>query len=524
MVQMIPMPFPRGGNDLIRQLFANIFAKQTAFRVVSVAVVSLAMTASFDQTNPKPKRAKNVVFFLVDDLGLMDIAPYGSSFYETPNLDRLAKQSIKLTNGYAACPVCSPTRASLMTGKYPQRTSVTDYIGAVADPAKWKLNTKLLPAPFHEQLDLSFTTIAEVLKGSGYSTFFAGKWHLGPKGLWPENRGFDINMGGNDRGGPYGGDKYFSPYGNPTLSDGPPGEHLTARLADETSKFIRANQSKPFFALYSFYDVHSPHMARPDLLKKYQQKRARLGLKPKFGEEPPRDVRLTQDHAVYAGMVEAMDQGVGRVMDELKRLNLLDDTLVVFTSDNGGLSTSEGWPTSNSPLRGGKGWMYEGGIRVPLLIRLPGGKNGGSLCAYPASTIDFFPTILSFLGIRQKDKGIDGVDLNGVLEGRPGPDRALFWHYPHYGNQGGAPASAIRRGDWKLIQWYEERELALYDLKADPGEMTNLAQKQPERVRAMFAELEQWKKSTNSLTPTKNPNFDSSKQDGRVSKRGNGPD
>ncbi len=462
----------------------------------------------------------NIVFFLADDLGQRDLGCYGSTFYETPNLDRLAKDGAKFTDAYAACPVCSPTRASLLTGQWPQRTGVTDYIGAPATPAQWKRNTKSLPAPYADRLALTAPTLAKAMKTAGYATFFAGKWHLGPEGWWPENQGFDINMGGVDKGGPYGGKKYFSPYDNPRLTDGPDGEHLPDRLATETAKFIEANKDRPFFAYYSFYDVHTPLMARGDLRKKYEAKRARLGLTEKWGREEPRDVRLVQEHVVYAAMVEAMDLAVGKVLTKLDELGLRDKTIVVFTSDNGGLSTSEGWPTSNFPLRGGKGWVYEGGIREPLLVRWPGVVKAGSIVNTPVSSPDFFPTLLEVAGAKPSPgQTLDGTSLVPVLKGGTLPERALFWHYPHYGNQGGAPAAAVRRGDWKLIEWQEDGRAELFNLAMDLGEQNNLAAKEPQRVAQLRAELATWQKQVGAKFPITNPNFDPAKPDGRAAKR-----
>ncbi len=462
----------------------------------------------------------NVVFFLADDLGQRDLGCYGSTFYETPNLDRLAKDGARFTDAYAACPVCSPTRASLLTGQWPQRTGVTDYIGAPATPAQWKRNTKSLPAPYADRLALTAPTLAKAMKAAGYATFFAGKWHLGPEGWWPENQGFDINMGGVDKGGPYGGKKYFSPYENPRLPDGPDGEHLPDRLATETAKFIEANKDRPFFAYYSFYDVHTPLMARGDLRKKYEAKRARLGLTEKWRREEPRDVRLVQEHVVYAAMVEAMDLAVGKVLAKLDELGLRDNTIVVFTSDNGGLSTSEGWPTSNFPLRGGKGWMYEGGIREPLLVRWPGVVKAGSIISTPVSSPDFFPTLLEVSGARPSPgQTLDGTSLLPVLKGGTLPERALFWHYPHYGNQGGAPAAAVRRGDWKLIEWQEDGHAELFNLALDLGEQNNLAAKEPQRVAQLRAELAAWQKQVGAKFPITNPNYDPAKPSGRAAKR-----
>ncbi len=462
----------------------------------------------------------NIVFFLADDLGQRDLACYGSTFYETPNLDRLAKDGAQFTDAYAACPVCSPTRASLLTGQWPQRTGITDYIGAPTKPEQWKANTKLLPAPYTDRLALDAPTLAKAMKGAGYATFFAGKWHLGPEGHWPENQGFDINMGGIDRGGPYGGKKYFSPYGNPRLPDGPDGEHLPDRLATETAKFIEANKDRPFFAYYSFYDVHTPLMAREDLRAKYEAKRARLGLTEKWGREEPRDVRLVQEHVVYAAMVEAMDLAVGKVLAKLDELGLRENTIVIFTSDNGGLSTSEGWPTSNLLLRGGKGWMYEGGIREPLLVRWPAAIKAGSVLNTPVSSPDFFPTLLEAAGTKPlTGQTLDGTSLLPLLKSGTLPERALFWHYPHYGNQGGAPSAAVRRGDWKLIEWLEDDRVELFNLATDLGEQHNLAAKEPTRVAQLRAELAAWQKQVGAKFPAPNPNYDPTKPDGRAGKR-----
>jgi len=450
----------------------------------------------------------NFVFILVDDLGWTDIGAFGSSFYETPSLDSLIAGGMKFTNAYAACPVCSPTRASIMTGKYPARLHTTDYFNA-PQPEEWKRNTRLLPAEYVERLDHEEITIAEALKEAGYATFFAGKWHLGPEGYWPETQGFDINKGGITRGGPYGGNKYFSPYGNPRLEDGPEGEHLPDRLAAETVRFIEESRNRPFLAYLSFYSVHTPLMTREDLKRKYEQKQERLGLKAEWGRERDREVRLVQEHAVYAGMVEAMDQAVGRVLEALDRLDLTRKTVVILFSDNGGLSTSEGHPTSNLPLRAGKGWMYEGGIRVPMAIRRPGETSTGSECSDPVISTDFYPTILEMAGLPLRpSQHLDGVSLVASLQGKAGPRHPLFWHYPHYGNQGGAPSGAVRNGSWKLIEWYEDGALELFDLSRDIGEMHNLAEEHPERTRMLQGMLEAWRRETGARMPTENPGFE----------------
>ena len=474
------------------------------------ALLAILCVPSFAAEKP------NIILFLADDLGGRDLGCYGSTFYETPHLDRMARDGARFTRAYAACPVCSPTRASLLTGKWPQRTGVTDYIGA-AQPEKWQRNTRHLPAPYADRLALNETTLAEALKAGGYATFLAGKWHLGPEGFWPEDQGFDVNRGGIDRGGPYGGKKYFSPYGNPRLTDGPDGEHLPDRLASEAAQFIEANKAKPFFIYFPFYSVHTPLMAREDLRRKYEAKRAKLEATNRFGEEGPRKVRLSQDHAVYAGMVEAMDAAVGKVLATLDSLGLAKNTLVLFTSDNGGLSTSEGSPTSNEPLRAGKGWLYEGGIREPLLVRWPGVVPAGSVNGTPVSSPDFYPTLLEAAGLPARpDQHRDGKSfLAFAKNGKSDDGKTLFWHYPHYGNQGGAPGAAMLDGDWKLIEWFEDARTELFNLKDDPSERRNLSVDQPERVRALRGRLVAWQKEVGALPTRPNPNFDSSKPDGR---------
>ncbi|MDZ4288950.1 MAG: sulfatase [Prosthecobacter sp.] len=475
--------------------------------------IALFLSAFLTLTNAIAADRPNIVFFLTDDLGQRDLGCYGSTFYETPNLDRLARQGARFTQAYAACPVCSPTRAAVQTGRWPQRTSVTDYIGA-AGPDKWNRNTKLLPAAYSDRLAHDEVTLAEMLKQAGYATFFAGKWHLGPEGWWPENQGYDINMGGIDRGAPYGGKKYFSPYGNPRLPDGPEGEHLPDRLATETTKFITANKDHSFFAFFSFYDVHTPLMARADLQKKYAEKRKRLGLEAKWGREDTREVRLVQEHAVYGGMVEAMDQAVGKVLAKLDELGLTDNTLVIFTSDNGGLSTSEGSPTSNLPLRGGKGWLYEGGIREPLLIRWPKVLKPETVIDTPVCSPDYFATLMDAAQGKTTSK-LDGVSLLPLLAGGSIAERPLYWHYPHYGNQGGAPGGAVRLGDWKLIEWYEDGRRELYNLREDLEEKNDLAASKPDKVQELAALLAKWRQKVGAVMPAPNSKYDAAKPSGR---------
>lgn len=463
-------------------------------------VFALLLLAS---TNLDAKRP-NFVFFLVDDLGYMDIgANNASTFYETPNVDRLAAEGMRFTNGYAANPVCSPTRYSIMTGKYPTRVAATNFFSGEREG-------RFKPGLLNNRMPLEEVTIAEALKEHGYATQFAGKWHLGPtEEYWPENQGFDFNRGGVDRGGPYGGKRYFSPYGNPRLADGPEGEHLPDRLATETNNFIEANKDRPFFAYLAFYSVHTPLIGRPDLVEKYQAKAERLGLtdKPEFADEEQnwpveqdRQVRILQNHAVYAAMVEAMDQAVGKVLAKLKELGLDDNTVVCFTSDNGGLSTSEGSPTSNLPLRGGKGWLYEGGIREPFVIKWPGATEASSTCDVPVISTDFYPTMLEIAELPVKpEQHKDGVSLVPLLKQNGAIEReAIYWHYPHYSNQGGFPGGAIRVGDFKLLERFEDGRVHLYNLKDDIAERDDLALKMPDRTAQMRKSLHAWYKKVDA--------------------------
>ncbi|MEX2308321.1 MAG: sulfatase [Pirellulales bacterium] len=446
--------------------------------------------------------------FLVDDLGATDLGSFGSTFYETPHIDRLAASGMRFTAAYAACPVCSPTRASIMTGRYPQRTGITDYInsGGGNQPQMWDRNTRLLPAQYADRLALEERTIAEQLRDAGYATFFAGKWHLGGKGFLPTDQGFDINKGGFNAGSPR---SYFSPYQNPYLKDGPRGEDLSQRLADETCRFIATNADRPFFVYLPFYAVHIPLQGRPDLIEKYEAKAAGLrNSKAAWGRERDSGVRLNQNHPVYAAMVESMDTAVGKVLEKLDELGLTENTLVVFTADNGGLSTEEGSPTANMPLRAGKGWLYEGGIRVPTIIRWPGVTARGSRCAEPIISNDYYPTFLAAANqTSAPDEPIDGLSLVPLLRGESIDDRPLFWHYPHYGNQGGRPGSAIRDGRWKLIQWHEDDAVELYDLAADPGEMQNLAERHPDVTERLRASLAAWRRDVRAKSPTPNPHY-----------------
>jgi len=453
-----------------------------------------------------PRRKPNFLFFLVDDLGWKDLGCYGSTFHDTPNLDKLAASGMRFTDAYAACPVCSPTRASIVTGKHPARLGITDWI-----PGQRPKNRKLLAPPIHNQLALKEVTIAEVLKEAGYRTFFAGKWHLGGEGFFPEQQGFDINKGGHHRGSPPGG--YYAPYKNPKLKDGPEGEYLTDRLAAESVRFLQTHGKEPFLLYLSFYTVHTPIQACKRHLEAYKKKAE--ALPPLKGPDQTKErngwTKVRQDNPAYASMVRAMDENVGRVLDAINRLGLADDTVVIFMSDNGGLSTlrRRGYPTSNLPLRAGKGWCYEGGIREPMIIRAPGVTRPGSTCGVPVTSTDFYPTMLELAGLPARpNQHADGLSLVRLLKGgKTLPRDAIYWHYPHYHGSTWAPGAAVRAGDWKLIEFYEEETVELYNLATDIGERRDLAQQMPQRRDELLGLLHAWQKRVGAKMPRPNPNY-----------------
>jgi arylsulfatase A-like enzyme len=461
---------------------------------------------------PAPAAARpNFIFVLIDDMGWRDAACFGSTFYETPGIDRLAAQGMRFTDAYAACPVCSPTRASIMTGKYPARLGLTDFI-----PGRGEKRAKLLPAKFRQEMPLEEVTIAEALKEAGYATACIGKWHLGGPRFYPESQGFDVNVAACSMGGPA---TYFDPYKIPTLPDRRQGEYLTDRLTDEACAFIEANRGRPFFLYLSHYAVHIPLQAKKDLADKYRAKAAGLPRPstPVFGQEGKHKVRLVQDQPVYAGMVESVDESVDRIMKRLEALGMADRTVCVFMSDNGGVSTAEGTPTSNSPLRAGKGWLYEGGIREPMIVKWPGAAKPGTVCSVPVTSTDFYPTILAMAGLAPRpEQHADGVSLVPLLRGGTLQRGPLFWHYPHYSNQGGTPTGAIRDGDYKLIEFFEDDHVELYNLKDDLGEERDLAAAMPEKARQLRARLAAWRRSVGALMPAPNPDFEPGKADKRV--------
>jgi arylsulfatase A-like enzyme len=461
----------------------------------------------------------NVVFFLIDDMGWTDLSCLGSAFYETPNLDRLARQGMRFTDGYAACPVCSPTRASILAGKYPANVGVTDWIdwGGHLHPCRGRL----VDVPYLKHLPLTETSIASALRDGGYQTWHVGKWHLGGPDHYPEKHGFDVNVGGCEMGCPSRGKNYFSPWDIPTLANGTDGEYLTDRLTDEAIRLIRARDGRPFFLNFWHYAVHTPIQAPAPLVEKFRAKAAALGLdrRDPFEEgefhpgEHKKSVRvkrrLFHSDPVYAAMVYNLDWNIGRVLAALEETGAADNTVVIFTSDNGGLATSEGSPTSNAPLSEGKGWMYEGGTREPFLVKWPGVTPPASVCTVPVTSPDFYPTLLEIAGLPPRpEQHRDGTSLVPLLRGGDALDRAaIFWHYPHYGNQGGSPGSSVRRGDHKLIEFFEDGHVELYNVREDVGETRNLAPEQPELAAALQRELAAWRASVEAKIPRPNPDF-----------------
>ncbi|SPE36072.1 Sulfatase [Candidatus Sulfopaludibacter sp. SbA3] len=456
-------------------------------------MAAVACTPLLTRAQPSPP---NILFILIDDMGWRDLGCYGSTFYETPNIDRFAAQSMRFTNAYAACPVCSPTRASILTGKYPARLHLTDYIPG---RAQWP-TSRLLKAPFLDHLPLEETTIARALKPLGYASASIGKWHLGGPPYYPDKQGFDLNVGGTERGQPQ---SYFGPFQLPNLEGGSPDEYLTDRLTVEATRFIERNRNRPFLLYLPEFAVHLPKQAKPALVERFRAKR---------------DPRNSQHDPVYAAMIASLDENVWRILKKLDDEGLADRTVVVFMSDNGGLAFEGGGKepvTSNAPLRAGKGHLYEGGVREPMMIRWPGVTKAGSVCDVPVSSIDFFPTLLEIAGARVDPAWlVDGVSLTPLLRQAGTPRRdALFWHYPHYSNQGGVPGGAVRAGDYKLIEFYEDGRLELYNLAADIWESEDLSRKEPGRTAQLRGMLQKWRESVHATMPLPNPNYDPKKAD-----------
>jgi arylsulfatase A-like enzyme len=449
----------------------------------------LAATAALAQPAAKP----NILFVLVDDMGWTDLGCFGSTYYQTPNIDRLASQGMLFTAAYSACTVCSPTRASVLTGQYPARLHITDWIEGHKRPF-----AKLSVPDWTLQLSTDIPNLARVLKAAGYATASIGKWHLGPEACYPDKQGFDVNIGGTHRGQP---PSYVAPYKIPTLPDGPDGEFLTDREAAEAAKFMEANKDRPFFIYLPHYAVHTPLAAKPAVIEKYKAKQ---------NKDAP------QHNPTYAGLVESVDDALGALLRKLDELKLSENTIIIFTSDNGGLIGC----TSNVPLRAGKGSAYEGGVRVPLIVKWPGITKPGSVSHTPVISADYFPTLLAMTGTAApKSHAVDGESIVPLLK-QTGPltRDALYWHYPHYHPGGATPYGAVRAGDFRLVEFYEDSRIELFNLKDDIGETNNLIHAQPEKAAALRQKLHAWRMHVGAQMPTPNPAYDPAKDQAKKRK------
>lgn len=440
------------------------------------------------------QRRPNIVFILIDDYGWKDTGYNGSTFYRTPNIDALAKSGMVFTDGYSASPVCSPTRAAIMTGRYPARLHLTSHLQGASNRFHF---TRVLQPNARLELPLREVTIAEMLRDGGYRTACIGKWHLGKAGFLPKDQGFDVSYAGDEAGST---NSFFFPDWQKKVNlDGKPGDYLTDRLTDLAAAFIQENRERPFFLYLPHFAVHTPIQGKPDKVKKYDAL-----AKP---DNP-------QNYGEYAAMIESVDESVGRVVKALKDAGVENNTLLIFTADNGGVSSKE-WKnrpvTSNLPLRAGKGHIYEGGIRVPTIVRWQGVTRPGSTCREPIVSYDYAPTIAEAAGVPAAS-GIDGKSFVKLLRGGSLGERELFWHYPHYSPQLGRPAAAMRRGDYKLILFFETGEAELYNLRNDIGETKNLAAAQPQRAAEMRGRLEAWLNETRAQVPVKNPKYDAARE------------
>ena len=428
----------------------------------------------------------NILFMLVDDLGFADLGCYGSTFYKTPHIDALAARGVRFRTMYSAGAVCSPTRSSILTGKYPVRTGITDWI-----PGQKVKGTKLAQPETALFLDTGEVSFATLLRQKGYAAFYGGKWHLGnPKsGSEPSAFGFDVH---------YSGDalrSVNSPFTTDSIT-----AHTAALIREQTRK------KQPFIAYVSYYDVHTPLYEHPAFIQQYAAAKSQESGQTKAVGEGHGMTTVIQDNPLYASMISAVDHSVGELCGLLGELGIDQNTIIIFTSDNGGLSTRKnGGPTSNSPLRAGKGWLYEGGIRVPLIVRHPATDNKEVVIDAPVISTDFFPTLLEWAGLPLRPElHRDGVSWASLLEGHPGKgDRELYWHYPHYHGSSWTPGAAVRSGDWKLIVLYETEEHELYNLKDDPYEKNDLAAGEPEIAHRLLAKLEAWQRETGAKLPVR---------------------
>ncbi len=469
--------------------------------------VALANSTAFAEESctisKESAKKTNIVFFLVDDFGYSGLSGTGSDFHETPNIDALFESGVYFNNGYSACTVCSPSRAAILTGRYPGRLHLTDWIAGHKKPF-----AKLAVPKWNMKIEHERVTLPEVLKEHGYSTAFIGKWHLMPHEQpeimnqhYPTNHGFDLNIGGREWGQPKGRGKYFYPWNMPNVKGGKKGDYLTDKLTDYAVDYIDQHKSdeNPFMLYFSYYTVHTPIQGKPELVAKYN---AKLKANPK---------KYQHKRPKYAAMVQSLDESVGRVLKELKDAGIYNNTIIIFTADNGPY-----WHEYAGGLRGRKGMSFDGGTREPFVIAGPGIKKG-VVESTPVIGMDFYPTLLDLLNIEQKpEEHKDGVSLASLLKKnnkastKKIKERSLFWHYPHYHRTN--PYGAVRNGDWKLIEFFEDGKLMLFNLKEDPFEKNDLAKKNPKKAAKLLKDMREWRKSTNAQMPTKNPKYDPKKK------------
>ncbi len=471
--------------------------------------ISVALSGCAWPGRAPVERPPNVVVFLVDDLGWVDTGVYGSTFHQTPAIDQLAAEGVRFTQFYADSSVCSPTRASLMTGRHAARLHLTNWIGG-------EQTGQLLQADYVRQLALDERTLGEAFHDAGYATGYVGKWHLGTGEFRPDGQGFEYQFAVNDGGQP---GSYFPPYANsrmpftdvPDLETDVEPAYLTDRLTDAAVEFIGAREG-PFLLVLSHYAVHTPLESKPEFEAKYAA-RVEPSDGPEFEDQHGYGgTKLRQDHPTYAGMLESTDDSLARVMTALDQAGIADSTIVVFVSDNGGLSTLAGRPerapTSNEPLRAGKGWLYEGGIRIPMIVRWPDGLPAGTRNEVPATTADLLPTLLELASIDSLSPPVlDGMSLAATLAGETMPERPLFWHFPHYHGSGNRPSGAVRLGRFKLVEWFETGAVELYDLDVDLGEAEDLAAAMPDKVAELRELLAGWRAAVGAAMPTPNPSW-----------------
>ena len=468
-------------------------------QILALFLTGILLISCKEEAPVKP----NVIMILVDDMGWTDLGLYGSDLYQSPNIDKLGEEGVMFTNSYAACTVCSPTRAAIVTGKYPARLNVTDWIEGHKFPwAKMNVPDWTMYLPDEEY------TMAEAFKDAGYKTAHFGKWHLGEKEEnWPENHGFDLNVGGWKKGAPNrrpkdGYNGYFSPYGNPRLEDGPEGEYLTERLSQEVCDYIESNSEAPFFVNLWLYNVHTPLQAKEEKIAKY---------------DSLIDPSARHRNATYAAMVEHTDDAVGNIINTLKEKGLYENTIILFSSDNGGLigKNPKKPVTNNSPLRTGKGDIYEGGVRIPTILYAPNTLAKSKRVDEPIISMDYYPTLMELAGISSEKinaQTVDGKSMVSLIEETENDREAVYWHYPHYHQEGGVPYSAVRDGNWKLIENFETNSFELYNLENDISEQNNLIETEPEKAETLKVKLSKWRDEVDAQYATPNDAFDKKRE------------